>query len=99
LKPIAGGLATLAGNAAEPGSPSMDWSKLQYFPLAFKHFSLLVLLLFVLAAWIEVRALRLAYMRIGLGTHGAVLLLLASLGARCVRRPLPHCAALRERGD
>ena len=56
----------------------MDWTKLQYFPLAFKHFSLLVLILFVLVAWIEARALRLAYMNIGFGPHAAVLLLLAS---------------------
>ena len=71
----------------------MDWSKLQYFPLAFKHFSLLVLLLFVLAAWIEVRALRLAYMRIGLGTHGAVLLLLASLGGSYLNIPVAQLPA------
>ena len=71
----------------------MDWSKLQYFPLAFKHFSLLVLLFLVLAAWIEVRALRLAYMRMGLGPHAAVLLLLASLGGSYLNIPVAQLPA------
>ena len=71
----------------------MDWTKLQYFPLAFKHFSLLVLILFVLVAWIEARALRLAYMNIGFGPHAAVLLLLASLGGSYLNFPVAQLPA------
>jgi uncharacterized membrane protein len=71
----------------------MDWSKLQYFPLAFKHFSLLLLIFLVLVAWIEVRALRLAYMQMGLGPHAAVLLLLASLGGSYLNIPVAQLPA------
>src|SRR5438105_4465310 len=74
--------------ARETGSSDMDWSQLQYFPLALKHFSLLVLIFFLLVAWIEVRALRLAYMRMGLGPHAALLLLLVSLGGSYLNIPV-----------
>jgi hypothetical protein len=59
----------------------MDLEKLQYLPLALPHFSLLALIFLVLVAWIEVQALRSAYLSMGLGSHGALLLLLASLAA------------------
>ena len=71
----------------------MDLSQLQYFPLALPHFSLLIGFFLVLVAWIEVRALRLAYMRIGLGPHAAVLLLLASLGGSYLNIPVARLAA------
>jgi uncharacterized membrane protein len=57
----------------------MDFEKLQYLPLALPHFSLLALIFLVLVAWIEVQALRSAYLSMGLGPHAALLLLLASL--------------------
>ncbi len=66
----------------------MDLSQLQYFPLALPHFSLLVVIFLVLVAWIEVRALRLAYMQIGFGPHAALLLLLASLGGSYLNIPV-----------
>ena len=66
----------------------MDWDRLQYLPLGLKHFSLLVVIFFVLVAWIEVRALRLAYMSMGLGPQAAVLLLLASLGGSYLNIPV-----------
>ena len=69
----------------------MDLSQLQYFPLALPHFSLLVVIFLVLVAWIEVRALRLAYMQIGFGPHAALLLLLASLGGSYLNIPVPSC--------
>jgi hypothetical protein len=53
--------------ASDTGSTNMDWDRLQYLPLGAKHFSLLVVIFFVLVAWVEVRALRLAYLRMGLG--------------------------------
>ena len=70
----------------------MDLCQLQYFPLALPHFSLLIVIFLVLVAWIEVRALRLAYMHIGLGPHAAVLLLLASLGGSCLNIPVARLA-------
>jgi uncharacterized membrane protein len=71
----------------------MDLSQLQYFPLALPHFSALIVIFLVLVAWIEVRALRLAYMHIGLGPHAAVLLLLASLGGSYLNIPMVRLAA------
>jgi uncharacterized membrane protein len=70
----------------------MDFSQLQYFPLALPHFSLLIVIFLVLVAWIEVQALRLAYMRIGLGPHAALLLLLASLGGSYLNIPVARLA-------
>jgi uncharacterized membrane protein len=63
-------------------------SRLQYFPLALPHFSLLAGIFLVLVAWIEVRALRLAYMRIGLGSRGALFLLVASLAGSYLNIPI-----------
>ena len=71
----------------------MNLSQLQYFPLALPHFSVLVVIFLVLVAWIEVRALRLAYMHIGFGPHAAVLLLLASLGGSYLNIPIARLAA------
>ncbi len=70
----------------------MDLAQLQYFPLALPHFSLLIGIFLVLVAWIEVQALRLAYMRIGLGPRAALLLLLASLGGSYLNIPVARLA-------
>jgi uncharacterized membrane protein len=66
----------------------MDLSQLQYFPLAPAHFSLLAVILLVLVAWVEVRALRLAFARIGFGPHVALLLLLVSLAGSYLNIPV-----------
>jgi uncharacterized membrane protein len=71
----------------------MDWSRLQYLPLALSHFSILALILLVLVAWIEVQALRSAYMSMGLSRHAAVLLLLASLGGSYLNIPVAQLPA------
>jgi uncharacterized membrane protein len=71
----------------------MNLSQLQYFPLALPHFSVLIVIFLVLVAWIEVRALRLAYMHIGFGPHAAVFLLLASLGGSYLNIPIARFAA------
>jgi uncharacterized membrane protein len=63
-------------------------SRLQYFPLALPHFSLLAGVFLVLVAWIEVRAFRLAYMRIGLGSRAALFLLLTSLAGSYLNIPV-----------
>ncbi len=57
----------------------MDFTSLQYSPLALPNLSLLAGIFLVLVAWIEVRALCVAHMRIGLGSRAAILLLLTSL--------------------
>lgn len=54
-------------------------SRLQYLPLDLPHFSLLAVIFLVLVVWIEVRALRLAYLQLGFGSHAALIFLLASL--------------------
>ena len=74
------------------GSVGMDFSQLQYFPLALPHFSLLIGIFLVLVAWIEVHALRVAYMSIGLGPRAALLLLLASLGGSYLNIPVARLA-------
>jgi len=66
----------------------MDLSQLQYLPLALPHFSLLIGIFLVLITWVEVRALRLAYMRIGLGSQAAFLLLLTSLAGSYLNIPV-----------
>jgi uncharacterized membrane protein len=71
----------------------MNLSQLQYFPLALPHFSLLVVLFLVLVVWIEVRALRLAYMNLGLSPLTAVLLLLASLFGSYLNIPIAQLPA------
>ena len=71
----------------------MNLSQLQYFPLALPHFSVLIVIFLVLVAGVELRALRLAYLRIGLGPHAAVLLLLASLGGSYLNIPVARLAA------
>ena len=52
----------------------MDLEKLQYLPLALPHFSLLALIFLVLVVWIEVQALRSAYLGMGFGPHAALIL-------------------------
>jgi uncharacterized membrane protein len=66
----------------------MDLSKLQYLPLGLPHFSLLAVIWFVAVMWIEVRAFRLATMRIGLGSTAALILLLASLAGSYLNIPV-----------
>ena len=73
----------------------MDLSQLQYFPLALPHFSVLIAVLLILIAWVEVRALRLAYMRVGLGSQAAFLLLLASLAGSYLNIPVARLPAQR----
>jgi uncharacterized membrane protein len=73
----------------------MDLSKLQYLPLGLPHFSLLTLLFFVAVVWIEVRAFRLASMRIGLGSTAALILLLASLAGSYLNIPVAELPARR----
>ena len=74
--------------AARLTAPKMDLEKLQYLPLALPHFSLLALILVALVAWIEVQALRSAYLSMGLGPHAALLLLLASLAGSYLNIPV-----------
>jgi uncharacterized membrane protein len=66
----------------------MHLDKLQYLPLGLRHFSLLAVIWFVVVVWIEVRAFRLASMRIGLGSTAALLLLLASLAGSYLNIPV-----------
>src|SRR5262249_23598111 len=52
------------------------------------HFSLLAVIFLILVAWIEVQALRTAYLSMGLGPHAALLLLLASLAGSYLNIPV-----------
>ena len=73
----------------------MQLSKLQYLPLALPHFSLLAGLLIALIVLIQLRALRLAYMSIGLGSGAALLLLLASLAGSYLNIPVARLSEHR----
>src|SRR5262245_46839120 len=66
----------------------MAVSDLQYLPLTASHFSLLAVIFLILVAWIEVQALRMAYLSMGLGPHAALLLLLASLAGSYLNIPV-----------
>jgi uncharacterized membrane protein len=68
-------------------------SSLQYFPLALPQFSLLAGIFLVIVVWIEVRALRLAYLQMGFGPHAAVFLLLASLAGSYLNIPVARLPA------
>jgi uncharacterized membrane protein len=69
-------------------APDMDVSRLQYLPLALPHFSVLAVIFVFLVAWIEVQALRSAYLSMGLNPHAALLLLLASLAGSYLNIPV-----------
>ena len=66
----------------------MDLSKLQYLPLGLSHFSLLTVLYVIVVVWIEVRAFRLASMRMGFGPTVALIWLLASLAGSYLNIPV-----------
>jgi len=71
----------------------MDLHKLQYLPFGLPHFSLLAVIWFVAVVWIEVRAFRLASMRMGLGSTAALIFLLASLGGSYLNIPVARLPA------
>jgi uncharacterized membrane protein len=66
----------------------MNFSRLQYLPLGLPHFSLLAVIWFLAVVWIEVRAFRLASLRMGLGSNAALILLLASLAGSYLNIPV-----------
>jgi uncharacterized membrane protein len=57
----------------------MSFSHLHYLPLTLPFFSILVGVFLVLVALLQIGVLRYAYMRLGIGPGGALLLLLGSL--------------------
>jgi uncharacterized membrane protein len=61
---------------------------LNYFPVAPHHLAILTFVLLAVVALIELRALRYAYMRLGLGPLAATLLLIATLLGSYVNIPL-----------
>ncbi len=71
----------------------MDLNKLQYLPFGLPHFSLLAVIWFVALVWIEVRAFRLASMRLGLDSTAALIFLLASLGGSYLNIPVARLPA------
>jgi uncharacterized membrane protein len=72
-----------------------------YLPLALPYFGLLAVVLFVLVLVIELRAFRYAYQRIGLGTRGSLLVLLASLIGSYFNIPVAelHARQVLTRGE
>ncbi len=62
--------------------------QLNYVPLAWPFFSFLVGLFLVLVVLIQVHALRFAYMRLGISSGTALLLLLASLLGSYINIPV-----------
>src|SRR5579884_3559562 len=57
----------------------MHFSHLHYLPLSLPFFSILIGVFLLLLIFIQLRILRYAYMRLGLSSGGALLLLLGSL--------------------
>ena len=68
----------------------MDYGHLQYFPLGLPRISLLAVVYLVVVVWIEMRAFRVASMRIGLGSTTAMFLLLLSLAGSYFNIPVAH---------
>jgi len=64
---------------ASLGEAAMHFSHLHYLPISPPFFLILVGIFFVVAALVWVRALRYAYMRLGVSSGAALLLLLGSL--------------------
>jgi hypothetical protein len=65
----------------------MKLSSPHYLPLPLPYFSVLAFVLLVLIVVIERRALRYAHSRLGLGSRGALLVLIASLVGRQLLHP------------
>jgi len=66
----------------------MQSSHLNYLPLALPFFSFLAIAFLVVVALVQIGALRYAYMRIGISSGAALLLLLASLFGSYVNIPV-----------
>ncbi len=66
----------------------MDFDKLQYLPLGLRHFSALAIVWLIVVVWIQVRAFRVASLRIGLSPAAAMILLLASLAGSYLNIPV-----------
>jgi uncharacterized membrane protein len=69
---------------------SMHMSQLHYLPLAPGFFSILVALFAVMLVLVELGVLRYAYMRLGVSSRAAMLLLFASLLGSYFNFPLAH---------
>ncbi len=61
-----------------------------YLPLTLPFFSILVAVFVALVAFIEIGALRYAYLRVGVTSRAAMLLLLASLFGSYINIPIAH---------
>jgi len=57
----------------------MQFGHLHYLPLTFPFFAILVGVFLLLLALLQIGALRYAYMRLGISSAGAMLLLFGSL--------------------
>lgn len=68
-------------------------NQLQYLPISPFFFAMLVALFVVLFGLIQVGILRYAYMRLGVSSHGALVLLLGSLLGSYVNIPVARLAA------
>jgi uncharacterized membrane protein len=66
----------------------MPYSQLHYLPLSPPFFAILAGLFLALVVLFQVGVLRYAYMRLGIGSHAAMLLLLASLLGSALNIPL-----------
>jgi uncharacterized membrane protein len=71
----------------------MQQSSPHYLPLSLSSFSVLAVILVLLVIFIELRAVRYAYMRLGLGSRAAFLVLLASLVGSYFNIPLVELPA------
>jgi uncharacterized membrane protein len=64
------------------------WAQVHYLPLAWPFFALLVLALALLLLLVQIRILRYAYMRLGISSGWALLLLAASLIGSSINIPI-----------
>jgi uncharacterized membrane protein len=70
-----------------------DLGRLSYLPLTLPFFAILVVVFVALVVFIEVRAVRYAYLRLGISSRAAMLLLLASLFGSYINIPITQLSA------
>jgi len=68
----------------------MESSQMHYLPLAPAFFAILAGIFLIVVVLIQIRVLRYAYMSLGVSSHAALLLLLASLIGSYVNIPVAH---------
>jgi uncharacterized membrane protein len=83
-------ISIAVGHGPRPLAPWMQSSDMNYLPLAPAFFAILVGIFLLVVVVVEIRVLRYAYMRTGVSSPSAILLLLGSLFGSYINIPVYH---------